>query len=150
MSEFSQAVLALAIYRLIPILLGLAFACLGYYLLRLAFSTGTSVAYTGFTDRIFSAAFGTAILGLLFAGFGACVIKKNLGWMENDIGRIYALVPPPLEQRILAIIKQASDGENLDAHRREILKQWLQEIDNKRAYRLQKAPQPPQNPGKTP
>jgi hypothetical protein len=139
MSEFSQAVLALAVYRLIPILLGLAFAYLGYYLLRQAFSTGTK------------APVAAAILGTLFAGFGGCVIEKNLGWMENDINRIYALVPPPLDQRILAIIKQASDKENPNAHQLEMLKQWLaQELDNERARHWQKAPKPPQDAGTKP
>jgi hypothetical protein len=151
MSEFSQAVLTLSVYRLIPVLLGLAFAYLGYHLICRALSIGTKEPRDSDRDRqlperlsqwhrgiSLAASVAAFVLGMGFAGFGGWMITiglGQLGWMENDIDSVKALVPYPYDQTIIAMIKQVIvDGKSLDSDQDKILKQWLKEKERESEY----------------
>ncbi len=138
MTEFSQTVIALTIYRLFTVLIGLSFAFLGYKLFchGIYDKAGDLKATLGERYIILK----EAAPGTFFALFGVVVISISL-WrgIEIDINRTKTAIPnssqssrgnvfasPQLDSNILSIIEKTFKGQNLKENERKLLNQWLE------------------------
>lgn len=137
MSEFSQTVLFLTLYRLATVAIGLVFAYLGYRLF-----------YRGVYDKAgdLKATWGERFLiikqatpGTLFAIFGAIIISVAI-WKGIDIERIRSTLPPSSKvpnsfytgsalsppEDINSILEKISKNKEITREERKTLAEWLE------------------------
>ena len=143
MSEFNQIVLLLTFYRIVTVLIGLAFAVLGYKLFCRGVYDKAGELKAAWGDR--HLVLKQAAPGTIFALFGVVVIAIGL-WrgIEIDVEKARTAAPPTaqevppydlrwrdifgkrLSRETVAIIEKAIEGKTLEQNEREILNQWLE------------------------
>ncbi len=134
MSEFNQIVFAIAGYRVLTILIGLAFAYFGYKLFVLGIYEkagdlkaawgGRSLVVRQAAPGTFFALFGVTVIAIaLIRGVDIERARKMSSGLQSSMS-LYRL-SPVTEAQIQPIMQKIANGETPTENERKILGQWV-------------------------